>query len=59
MAECMYAVTTYSHMYGDMYASNPVCMLADRIYTGLARTVYIHCIFGDFPAKKAVLTPQS
>ena len=28
-----------------------------RSYVGLARTVYIHRIFGDFPAKNTVYTP--
>jgi len=31
-----------------------VCMY---VYVGLARTVYIHRIFGDFPAKNTVHTP--
>jgi len=29
-----------------------------RSYVGLARTVYIHRIFGDFPAKNTVYTPH-
>ena len=29
----------------------------DDIYVELARTVYLHRMYGDFPAKNAVYTP--
>ena len=27
------------------------------VYVGLARTVFIHCVFGEIPAKNTVYTP--